>query len=55
MKKYDLIVPGLAKSGSTATFEMLKNHPQLQTSYIKEPIDHQNIQINNYFFKYFLY
>ena len=54
MIKYDLVLLGMAKSGTTSTFEMLSNHHQICASKRKEPISElRTIQPNFYFEKYF--
>jgi hypothetical protein len=38
MKKYDLIILGLPKTGTTSLFYMLSKHPEICPSKIKEPM-----------------
>ncbi len=56
MKKYDLIILGLPKTGTTSLFAMLGDHPEICPSKIKEPINIRApvVTPHLYFKEYFL-
>jgi len=55
MKKYDLVVLGLGKTGTTSIFEMLSNHPEICVSKIKEAITKLKSEASNlYLERYFV-
>jgi len=56
MKKYDLIILGIPKTGTTSIFSMLSKHPEICPSKVKEPMSPMvpEITTHSYFKDYFL-